>query len=260
MCIYIKKMKRFFKPSKSTLAKRAKYVPRPVYGPAIDRGMYPMAYGMSRRRNIRTAGFLGIEKKFFDTVYAGTTIVQTVAGSESETATYGLICPQQGSGETGRDGRKIIVKSVEVNGRVSFANASDADDVRACIRVKVYLVHDSQTNGAQMAAEDCFEAVASPNADFSFPNLEHEGRFKILASRSFILGDKAVSADGANTASLSGDVKSFSIKKNVNIPMTFDASTGAVTDITDNSIHVVAFCSTVNSALLAYASRCRFVG
>jgi len=90
--------------------------------------------GYRRRRaaaavlNQRSAGFLGIEKKFYDTaLIAGDLTAPTDGtGSEFDPSTTSMIStPAQGDSEQNRDGKKILIKSVQVTGVVTCAAQAD---------------------------------------------------------------------------------------------------------------------------------------
>jgi len=78
--------------------------------------------------NRRTAGFLGIEKKFYDTgLIAGDLLAPTdAAGGEFDPSSTSMIStPAQGDSEQNRDGKRIMIKSVQVTGVVTCAAQTD---------------------------------------------------------------------------------------------------------------------------------------
>ena len=114
--------------------------------------------------NARTAGFLGLEKKFFDTAVAmvALTAPTDAAGGEIDpTALPGAVAclnaMAQGDGEQNRDGKKVVLKSVQVKGFVQKLGGELAAGPDSGTKVFVALVLDTQTNGAQLNSEDVFK-------------------------------------------------------------------------------------------------------
>lgn len=227
-----------------TINRRPTFIPRP------------------RMTNVRFGGYIDREVKFFDTTYTAAFIANTGwAGSELETATYGLFCPQQGDGESGRDGRKVLVKSLHLKGCLYKAKAADQDDPDDPVQVTFMVVQDMQTNGAQAQGETIMDDTPAATEEcFSFRNLEYTKRFRVLFKKTYVLRDAMAFSDGANTGATSGTGVLININRMLNVPVEFSASTGAVTDIVDNSFHVYACCTVGNTVKLKYNSRVRFVG
>lgn len=207
-------------------------------------------------RNVRTGGALGIEMKYQDTTYALAAISATWAGGEAETNTYGLICPDQGAGASQRDGNQIIIKSIMIRGHFQRASNGDNADCGNPAVNTLIVVLDTQTNGAQLAAEHVM--VDAGQEAHQFRNLLYRKRFRVLARITRSIMDVVAFTDGANTGSCAGNIKTFEIYRRVNIPVNFVSSTPAVADIADNSIHVI--CAGAASDLLTYQSRVRYVG
>lgn len=213
-------------------------------------------------QNIRTGGLLGVELKAFDTFRSNTTIanVDTWAGGEYDTATYGLFCPVQGTGVSTRDGNKCIVKSILVQGMVWLTQLEAQTSMRNPTLVQVALVMDMQTNGAQLSAEDVY--VATNPAVPGLRVIENTSRFKVLKQFTVSLEDLAASEDGAGTCTIGGVLKPFTMSVKLNQPVNFinGAGAGAVADIKDVSFHIIAACNYNNSPQLEYNSRVRYVG
>lgn len=216
-----------------------------------------------RRRNTRTGGFLGIEKKFYDTSLVGSALITAVAGSEhNPSATLNFTTIAQGDGESNRDGRKAVIKSVYVTGSfnaVPQANAVSADTQPT---VCAYLVHDKQTNGAELAAEDVFlNPSGDANAACSpLRNLQQSTRFRILDSVQIALPAPTLTYDGTNMEQGGINIP-FKLSWSGNMPIVYSGTTSDVANITDNSIQLVAFCTnTAIVPLITYNARTRFVG
>jgi len=211
----------------------------------------------------RTGGFLGIETKFIDYTYEEA-IVNTVTGAEADppgpgaqTAPGCISAIAQGDGESNRDGRKCTLTSIHLRGSVILDPRSDTSTSVGGTTVRVLVVQDTQTNGAQLNSEDVI--LAATNVEHSFRNLQFTKRFKILKDQTFAM--KYPSASGTSvTNDVNGDIKNFKWNFKVNIPVIHKANTAVIASITDNSIHVIAFCSQNGVATLNYNARCRFVG
>lgn len=209
------------------------------------------------RANLRTAGFMGIERKFVDTTYTNT-VSGAWAGGEADPAANTLCAPTQGDGESNRDGRRIVIKQIVLTGSVQRLRAADQADVREASVVHVALVQDTQTNGTQLSAEHVY--VDANNVEYTPRNLQYSQRFRVLWSRRFVLYDTCAFTDAANTGSVVGVSRLFHKVLSVNIPVNFIGNAGSVADIADNSLHVIACGSEGAIDSLKYQCRVRFVG
>lgn len=219
-----------------------------------------------RSRNIRTAGFLGVEKKFYDTSFTDAAIsaATDATGAEMDpTAGQGaLSVPAQGDTASSRDGKKILMKYLEIKGQITMGNQSAQSAADPGVSAFLAIVLDTQTNGAQLNSEDVFSntgAQATTNAT-PLRNLLFGPRFKVLKSDTFIF-DTPNMAGTAGAFLQPGRVQTFSwyipLK---NIPVNFNAGTTAsVANVIDNSLHVIAYCN-VAIVTLSYNARLRFIG
>lgn len=233
-------------------------MPRPYVRPAVSGG--PGAYASM---NVSNRGFLGMERKFLDTALEPAAIAAAIAGSEADPAT--LLCLNamaQGDTQSSRDGRKVVLKSVQVKGTIDLAptdNVTNGD----CV-VFVALVLDKQTNGAQFNAEDVFVSTALSGAvgpvSQPFRNLEWVQRFEVLATKTISMNQLGVAYNGTSVLPLSRK-ETFEFYRKLNIPVMFTSSSGTVSSIADNSLHVVAITSSNTAApTIAYSARVRYVG
>lgn len=225
----------------------------------LARGFRPMRT-LRRRRNMRTAGLVGIEYKCVDQTYGPTALTTSWAGGEHDPAVALCIGPSvQGTGLANRDGQRVIFKSIMIEGYVNRPLGSDQADIRGSSVVRVALVQDMQTNAAQLNAEDVYD-VTGVDA-LSRRVLEYSSRFKVLWTQTFALYDNASFNDAAATASVTGPMIPFRAFIKLNVPVTFIAGAGAgtIADFRDNSFHVIA-CSSGTNDTLYYNTRTRFVG
>lgn len=239
------------------MKRKATGIYAPYKKPRMDLGMYPRAHPrptpIQKRRNY----LFGIEKKYHDSSKSGTIIANTIAGSELDPTASALNVIAEGVTESTRDGRKIIMKSVRVQGAVYQATKNDQDDATSPTTVKVYLIRDSQTNGTQMNAEDALTGTIMP---FVQPNLKFGNRFTILASKTFVLKRLMGVTDAENKSSQAGDTQTFDFYKKLNIPVNHTSTTASIANISDNSLHVIAIADTASDAYIKYDARVRFIG
>lgn len=224
---------------------------------ALPRAAYR---GRLRRRNIRTAGFLGIEKKFVDYAVSSQAIVATASSAESDPGA-GVNCLNaigQGDGESQRDGRKAVIKSVFIRGMISKGIDSDQADAKNGYLVRILVVHDKQTNAAQLNSEDVLDDGSTTKIMAPY-NMQYTQRFKVLMDRTYRLNPTNSQTDGANTGSVGWQAVPFKFYKALNMPCTFVANNATIADIADNSLHVIALANTTGLTL-NYESRVRFIG
>ena len=200
----------------------------------------------------RTGGFQvgryagrGAELKFFDGTKAS-----TATGTGGTIFNDSLVLIQQGAGESNRIGRKCVVKSIHLRGQVLLAAKTSSNQTSDVVRIMLYW--DKQTNGA---AATVANILASADSD-AFRNLQNSGRFRILYDKWTNMS--ALSGQGDGTTFAYGEVaKHFRINKRCHVPLEFDASTGAITDLTTNNIGVLVI-SQAGAASVEYNWRIRF--
>lgn len=211
--------------------------------------------------NARTGGYMGMELKFHDATKAATNIVGAIAGGELDPATADCINGiAQGDGESQRDGRKYLMKSVQVNGVITRAVDEDLANVPGHMAGWVALVLDTQTNLAQLNAEDVYTGNEN---EVPFRNLQFSSRFKVLAYKVITFDAPQVGTDGTNTMSSGGQVRHFHWNVPLDIPVITTGTGATVSSISDNSLHVIGSASlstAPNQVALTYNSRVRFIG
>lgn len=167
----------------------------------------------------------------------------------------GVILPMslipQGSTDQQRDGRRCIL--VHLGFRFEIFMNSSAGMGAADIS-RVLIVQDKQTNGALAVVTDVLD-----EADYqSHYNLTNEDRFKILWDKTWEVSILAGAGNG--TTNLSGE-RRIAVEwfHHTRIPMEFSAATGAITEITSNSIFILHISSAAET-VLSGKWRTRFVG
>lgn len=242
--------------SAKRVAKRYKTAPRKA-----QRSRRPL--------NMRTGGWIGLERKFLDTGVNNTTLVTNASAASCEydpTTMRCLNAPLLGDGQSNREGRQIALDSITIKGTVSMTGEASLTYTVAPI-ITVMLVLDTQTNGAQLNSEDVIDVPlgSTVNGGRPFQNLQYEQRFKILKSVTIRTG---VMPQVYNTASASiwnpGQHIPFTLTKSLKglkTNFTLTGTDGTIATIADNSLHLIATTSSdQNTPKLYYNSRLRFFG
>lgn len=206
-----------------------------------------------------------LERKFFDTSVTALVIGATWAGGELDDATaLSLSSPGQGDGESQRDGRTYTIRSIHLRGIVTQPVVESNGTPLADIYVRLCLVWDTQSNGAQLNAEDVMLTVASAENYRSFRNLQFSKRFIVLKDKTMkIAVAQANTNEGAANLFANGAVKTF-FKMNktwrgegIKVRTTATGATIAATS--DNSLHLIGV-SESGTTIIDFTSRCRFTG
>ncbi len=216
--------------------------------------------------NARIGGYLGIETKFYDQKLIASTLTgatDATGGEHDPSATVLMNTVVQGDGESNRDGRKITMKNIYIQGHIDVplkANQTATNQAFICM---IALVLDTQTNGATIASENVFTnpGASIKTAAQPFRNLQFTKRFRVL-KRLEIQGHQQEPVwDGTNLEFM-GYQLPFKIYVDLkNIRVLYSATTETVANITDNSLHLIAYVSNTGQApTINYHSRLRFVG
>jgi hypothetical protein len=219
-----------------------------------------------QRLNLRTGGFLGIEKKFYDTTGSATAIASPTdaSGGLLDPVSGALNTMVQGDGQSQRDGRQVRMVSIQVKGVVQIPTqaAENVTDIMPC--VSIYIVLDTQTNGAQLNTSNVFTnpSGSAVTAATIYRNLQFSKRFRILKHKIIRLPMATMASDAVGTFGISGSNVPFECYKKLGyMQVNYTGTTENISNITDNSLHIVAFSSnnSMNPALI-YNSRLRYVG
>lgn len=186
------------------------------------------------------------ELKFFDTNISFTADLTTEVP-----ATGQLTLIPQDDTQSGRDGRVAVIKSIDMHGIFTSVPAAAA---QASTQVRVFVVLDTQCNGAAATAADANSGVfTSTNILLANPTLANQKRFKILHMFEQVFNPTA----GVTTA-WNNEVRAFRWFSKCHIPIEYDASvaTGAITSIRSNNIFLVAGSSS-NDDIVSVDGVCR---
>lgn len=137
----------------------------------------------------------------------------------------------QGTTESERIGRKICVKKIMFSIRMwipSFAAMTNTSD-----EIRIVLYQDKQCNGATILTNDLLTATDTQ----AWRKLVNSGRFKFLYDKTVLLETVAAiaipSSDVIKTGIVAKMVKGYF---DVNIPIEYSSTTGAITEIRSNNI------------------------
>lgn len=209
---------------------------------------------------------LGLELKFYDQYLVDHTIAASTDASGGEanpSATVALSTIAQGDGESNRDGRNCVLKSVFVEGTISVDPQVDQTVQHTAPVVFLALVWDKQTNGALLNSEDVFTNPSGSAKTMSKPlrNLKYTKRFQVLKTKTITLRQNISTYDGTNLET-GGFHTPFKLAASLpDIKCNYSSTSADIANSVDNSLHIIAF-TTENSMVpkLNYVSRVRFVG
>ncbi len=214
------------------------------------------------RANVRTGGFMDLERKFKDFNRNSDAFTLAWAGGEMDPSTANsLSVVAQGDGESERDGRVYHIHSVHLKGLLNISGAESQVTPLNDIVARLALVWDTQTNGAQLNAEDVFLTIGSGEDVNSFRNLQNSKRFIVLKDKTFRFKQEQIAEGAANLFAWGQAQIPFKINKTFKTPIKVRCSgtTAAVTSVTDNSLHLIGTATDIKM-LLTYQSRIRFTG
>lgn len=219
-----------------------------------------------------------IELKWFDT------FGQLHDVSNQQDATLGLLVPtggpwslaspSRGTGSYQREGKQILLQSIELQGVVWLYGGQDITDLSVANNVPhvyISLVLDKQTNGTLLTSELVYKNVgtASWTAAIPFRNLSYESRFDVLASTivkpsQFATQTSSGNPTVVNSISLTGVQVPVRLCVNFNdLPVNFTAGSIDADNqyVIDNSIHCMAWTSGSGGLVtFDYGCRVRFLG
>lgn len=213
------------------------------------------------------------EMKFLDTSLGLTALsspTDSTAGEKDPAANCLNAVPQNDT-MSGRDGSKITMKSIQINGIVRTASQTAQTAADNGVDIFVALVLDMQTNGAQLNSEDVYTNPVATGALATHPlrNMSFTERFKVLKTEIFKFGYPTMVQSGALATdpyvhTQAGEVQPLQwYVKLPDIPVQWKTGNtdGAITDIINNSLHIIAYCNNTDTAPnISYNARLRFIG
>ncbi len=203
---------------------------------------------------VRTGGFYGrfagssAEAKFMDTTI-GSTSVNTTGNILSTT----LNAVPQNTTESGRIGRKIVMRSISMKGSILVAESNSTN--KGYQRVRFIVYKDKQCNGATAQLLDILETVKVD----SFRNLANTARFSILMDKTWNLNAAAAAGNGTSDNDLVEFGKGITWNKRCNIPVEFNGVGGGLSEIRSNNVGVMAIIDTSEPVTrIGYTVRIRY--
>jgi len=218
---------------------------------AVNRAYVKGTQKRMRTMNGRVGGYIGLEQKFADFGTSQVPGIMTTSGLSPESlikfGTTESICTLvEGSGPSSRDGRTITVTGIGIRAGVSVTGARFGP-----IRVSYALVMDTQTNGALMDPDEVFSGVSAATGAEAlvgshnpFRKLEHAQRYVILKQGSKTVGKSDWEQVPSNDAVVDpGAYTTFDMDWSGRVGVRYNAATGTIGSITDNSFHLLVWCS-----------------
>lgn len=237
------------------------------------RGSRPGAAMYRKFRGLRRYPQSGIETKFVDyALNANALIVPPAAAAWAGLDTQqpvGTLCfnaPTQGTGASNREGRKITMESLQINGIISCAAQVDQVGADTLPVIKIWIVLDKQTNGGVATGVDSENVYTNPSATAlaglaPLRNMLYTKRYKVLKEIEVDLQQFALTWDGTNMEQ-AGIHKPWSCYLPLKgLGVEYLGNAGTVADIVNNGLFILAAASSATGApSITYNARLRFRG
>ncbi len=188
----------------------------------------------------RTGGFYG---RFSGRYHSGVGELKfhDVDLDDAVVATGGVVTDSinkiaQGVTESERIGRKCTIKTIRWKYRVDMPEVDEVGSPNTSEQIRVILFIDKQCNGATATAAGILEEAGEVH---SFRNLANAGRFVVLHDKLHTLNWMTLASSSAGNVSSAEVIREFTFNKKCNLPIEFDSTTGAITEIRSNNIGVL---------------------
>lgn len=225
---------------------------KPKYTPKRGRSNAPL----KRMQNMRTGGYLGIEKKFKDHTLDSTVVSLTnLLSSSLHDPPSGSLCTiAQGDGESERDGKKVTLKTLLVT-----VILRTADNVGVENAIRLLVVKDTQSNGAQLTPSYVLESPPQTIDTLStHRNLQYTTRFNVLYDKIHYLKTTPFYSTQVSGSSPIKVIKlAFDLNNTV---VNYTDTSASISNIMDNSYHLMAVADRNATVTMSYSSRVRFIG
>lgn len=216
--------------------------------PSRKRQMRPRYRGRYRKWNNRFSGAMVPELKNFDRALSFTFDNTAEVPSTGDA----LVSIPLGDSGTSRDGRRVIIKSLQIQGSLTLSQGTT--NTERAVLCYMYVVQDTQCNGASPAVTD---VLTSASLNDALVNLDNSNRFKIL--KKFVYNLQPTYTSYPDETGVV--IKNLSYYRKCRIPINFDGTTDAITSLTSNNIFLIAGSVGANSddtVTFAGVSRVRF--
>ncbi len=198
------------------------------------------------------------ELKFLDLVVPQTSLTAVWASYDPAPA----LCLNgigQGDSPTSRDGRAYFITSVMLKGLLQLNIKTEDFIPQNDIVIRMMLVHDTQTNKAQLTPADVVNATGSEF--LAFRDLNFTTRYKVLKDKTFVFRRNFVNEGVITSFASNKGLIRFNCYHTFPTPIQVlcQGDGATIANITNDSIHLIA---TANSTEvnLEYTSRVRFRG
>lgn len=216
---------------------------------------YTRRVGFYGRYNKPGTGRKSQELKFYDSHHHNLGISAATNGGTPINVT-GI---EQGTGESQRLGRKVVLRSIEFH--LTFHWQPGQVAAVAYNRIRMLVLVDKQTNGAIFQHSDIFET----NEMDAFYNLVNQGRFRIMKDSIYNFNVRAQMPSDVNVIPnefVPAQVtKTMRIKKRLNLPIEYSGTSGARSEIRSNNIYLFVIKEfTTTNFNVEFHSRVRYDG
>jgi len=210
------------------------------------------------------------ERKYFDSQVGSLLVPEAITSWTNTvldpTGLDTLFCPTQGNDISNREGRSCWVYNIKIAGCLvvnpdpGYTVAADTPPV-----IRLILCMDKQTNGTQMVGTDLISSGTGAPMLYAFQNTSTFGRFQVLKDMLVTCPPYNLAWDATESEFKQSSVSlPFKMKYKWKSPLKIDfnsTNSGAVADITNNSFHLLAAESMVDTAIsLSYKARVSFCG
>lgn len=185
------------------------------------------------------------ELKYFDSSIATTAISQITlswsVGVLNPTGLNTLFLPRLGTDIDKRIGRRVAVHSMIIRGSVTFTASSSTTSYGSRCQVRIVFLINRHTDNAVLDGNDVLSSSNSINGINFFQNLGSIGKYLILDDIMLDDGNLSVGILSTDTAVQASDILRFQFVHTFETPLLvhFSADNGNVTDILDNSFHLL---------------------
>ncbi len=240
---------------------------------------YHDRYGSARTGpNPRQGGYIGLEKKFADSMVTNQTILAADSNMSSlemdpidvaHGGANGIGLVAIGTSENQRIGRVQYIYVVQIRGAVHLNPVSDVSAIALeGSKVRIFLVLDRQTNAAQMNSENLFWTAITGAVDAymeSFYDPQYSSRFRVLKKWELHINPQlcpSTSATPTDKYTYAGITRSFNcylkFKKPLKVQYKSGGTSANITNVIDNSLHIVIVTTRTAGEKVSYMARVRY--
>ncbi len=236
-----------------------------------SRGSYAASYGGKGGETKYVDGYLSANGAKVMSITGNGDWTGTEENPRQVTGNYGCLpIPRQGNNYADRNGRKIFMKNIRINGTIDWPAVSASAAAMNLGSIRIIVVKDTRTNGTTLSGEnvigpglgsDGLATVSGDNGGLNLPtNPDGWGRYKIMYDKTFRPPAKGM-AGVTGALHFPRVMEDFTIKIKANCQVNFNASTGEVGSVVDNSFHLLAACNDqTTDCQLNYYARTSFTG